>query len=747
MANLGNSIINGILRVNGKINSSDVISAPSFVGALTGNANSATLINTTLENPTSTTWYAIPFHPNVGTGNRNLRNNNGLLYGSLEGTTSDIGISYLTIGNASAAGTAGNKKGKIQIYSEGKGFIYLDAATTSNNYTITFPAANGTVSLNGHTHNYLPLGGGTLTGNLSYNMNGSTQMPFKVYGGDANGQGISVGAGGATIVGSGESAKACESLLAATTEETWITSDGAIKFYTNCNTIGNKVGVFLNNSRAFYPDTDGTGSLGTSTNKWNNIYSNNLTIQNKTSATVTYADKQNPRINFLNVNGDQAVSLIFTDYDNYKTPYGLTLVGNGQSTTNGGAYLKVEGNIQASTMTASTFTGNLNGNASTATKLQTDINVQLSGDVTSNVTKMDSNNKISISTYRKGGCVGQSGNTTTKPWYKFASCTLDESYGDRNIVFNVYQGYSDASTKAGILIAHFRANGQKIWESGELRWLIKTTSIPVSDFVLAHNTTAPCKVELWCKCSSTYAGYHFDVISEGTRNNRGNYWTLHTNFSAGSQDAITSGYKQITSTVNKQSIEINTRNTTDSWIPVLKGGELQYTTRVFATSKTHTNHNTEQDRIPTLSFLSYWNGAYNSNNNSNLTYAHQGEIQCKPISLYDNSSGTTGTVTLSQTAANFSYLEIFFSRNTNNGYDCTKIYSPNGKKANLNLTEISPNGVILYNALVTISGTSITFNGGRGLAIYGVSGSGSNVWCDGYADDNEIKIYRVIGYK
>ena len=46
MANLGNTIINGILRVNGKVNSSDVISAPSFIGALTGNADTATKLKT-----------------------------------------------------------------------------------------------------------------------------------------------------------------------------------------------------------------------------------------------------------------------------------------------------------------------------------------------------------------------------------------------------------------------------------------------------------------------------------------------------------------------------------------------------------------------------------------------------------------------------------------------------------------------------------------------------------------------------
>lgn len=478
MASLGNTIINGALRVNGKINTSDVISAPSFTGALTGNADTATKLKT-------------------------ARTINGVNF-------------------------------------------------------------DGTANITVADSTKLPLAGGTITGNISYNMNGSTQIPFKVYGGDANGQGVSVGAGGATIIGSGESAKACESLLTATTEETWITSDGAIKFYTNCNTIENKVGVFLNNSRAFYPDTDGTGSLGTSTNKWNNIYSNNLTIQNKTSATVTYADKQNPRINFSNVNGDQAVSLIFTDYDTYKSPYGLTLIGNGQSTTNGGAYLKVEGNVQASTMTASTFTGNLNGNASS---------------------------------------------------------------------------------------------------------------------------------------------------------------------------------------VGGKTMDLSTTNTTDTWIPVVSGNKLQHTQRVFATGKTHTNHNTEQDRIPTLSFLSFWNGAYNSSNNSNLTYAHQGIIQCKPTTLYSNASGTTGTIKLSQTAANFSYLEIFYCDNNNREHHSIKISEPNNKLTSLDTGESYENDKNLYfrTTSYTISGTSMTVKSYGYMNFWQVSGSdrcGVNP-----EKSNYIKIIKVLGYK
>ena len=135
--------------------------------------------------------------------------------------------------------------------------------------------------------NALPRAGGTMTGNITYNMYSSTQTPVKVYGGNNNGQGISVGAGAATIVGSGESAKACEPLLAATTEQLWLTSDDDIKFYTNCQTIGNKVGVALGTGRQFYPDVNNTGSLGTSSNKWNNVYATTLTGSLSGNASTT----------------------------------------------------------------------------------------------------------------------------------------------------------------------------------------------------------------------------------------------------------------------------------------------------------------------------------------------------------------------------------------------------------------------------------------------------------------------------
>lgn len=158
------------------------------------------------------------------------------------------------------------------------------------------------------------------------------------------------------------------------------------------------------------------------------------------------------------------------------------------------------------------------------------------------------------------------------------------------------------------------------------------------------------------------------------------------------------------------------------------------------TSKSHTNYNTNQDYVPTVRTLSYWNGAHNSNNTSNLTYAHQGVIQCKPISLYDNSSGAKGTVTLSQTAANFNYLEIFYGKGGER--TSVKVSSPNGKAVRLVCGEyVSSASVIqMVYAVATISGTSIT----KSLTYYAnFKNDGSNT----IGTENEISIYKVIGYK
>lgn len=109
--------------------------------------------------------------------------------------------------------------------------------------------------------------------------------------------------------------------------------------------------------------------------------------------------------------------------------------------------------------------------------------------------------------------------------------------------------------------------------------------------------------------------------------------------------------------------------------------------------------------------------------------------------LWDNMSGTTGTVTLSETAANFSYLEIFFKTNDSTPiYSSSTVYSPNGKVVNLEAMNPNYNSTAyLKSKTINISGTSIT---NVSYSELGLSSSGVN-----FGAGNVIYITRVVGYR
>ena len=110
--------------------------------------------------------------------------------------------------------------------------------------------------------------------------------------------------------------------------------------------------------------------------------------------------------------------------------------------------------------------------------------------------------------------------------------------------------------------------------------------------------------------------------------------------------------------------------------------------------------------------------------------------------LYYNATGTTGTVSLSESAANFMYLEVFYKEQAGKGgqnedHNSVKIYSPNGAKFVLQLLEKSGSTDMRFcTSRGAISGTSITR--GNGAAFYLNGGR----W-----EVEEINIYRVDGYR
>ena len=184
-----------------------------------------------------------------------------------------------------------------------------------------------------------------------------------------------------------------------------------------------------------------------------------------------------------------------------------------------------------------------------AAKLTTPRSFSITGDTVASAVNFDGSANVQLSTMRRGCSVGQSGSTSANPWYKFADITVDSSFVDKHIIFFVYSSYSDSSNMMGILKAHVRTSSTRAFDAGELKWLVRGSSITNADFVLAYNNTSPAKVELWCKCAIGYRGYHFDVIAEGDRGSRSTrIWNLYNTWTAGSEAEPTPDFTQVTST-------------------------------------------------------------------------------------------------------------------------------------------------------------------------------------------------------
>ena len=81
----------------------------------------------------------------------------------------------------------------------------------------------------------LALAGGNMTGNIGFASGSRTGDIIRFISGDQNGSGISIGDGGTTIIGSGESAKLLEPAAGSGASERMIISgDTTIEFYVNC---------------------------------------------------------------------------------------------------------------------------------------------------------------------------------------------------------------------------------------------------------------------------------------------------------------------------------------------------------------------------------------------------------------------------------------------------------------------------------------------------------------------------------
>ena len=105
----------------------------------------------------------------------------------------------------------------IAFFNSGDTAVGTLTVNNEFNFDKTIKQSGTAVSLSNHTHSYLPLSGGTLTGNLTFSgtapqiyYNGSkanySLIRFIDNASDTYGNGISIGGGGAVIIGGGEAA-------------------------------------------------------------------------------------------------------------------------------------------------------------------------------------------------------------------------------------------------------------------------------------------------------------------------------------------------------------------------------------------------------------------------------------------------------------------------------------------------------------------------------------------------------------
>lgn len=184
------------------------------------------------------------------------------------------------------------------------------------------------------------------------------------------------------------------------------------------------------------------------------------------------------------------------------------------------------------------------------------------------------------------------------------------------------------------------------------------------------------------------------------------------------------------------------RNTTDTWIPVLRDGYLDYTLRRMVSNISHTNHPYDQDTLATMNFLSFWNGAYDNEGHSNLKHCADGSI-FGATNVYWNANGTNGTVVLGDNAENWHYCNITYRNDDWQWGSTGLIVNPNGKAIGASISRNNADNTILLenSALFHINGNVITIDRNRQTNFSRTGGN--SIW----DDPNSIYITCVEFFK
>ncbi len=130
---------------------------------------------------TTNVSYAILFaaDPTISEVN-SLRKTDDIRVNYFLGAANTEGLVELVLGNATAKSSANNASGHLTLYNANGKYAEIFPGSNSANINLTLPSSAGTFALvgdNNHTHSYLPLSGGTMTGNITFTGVTSTSYP------------------------------------------------------------------------------------------------------------------------------------------------------------------------------------------------------------------------------------------------------------------------------------------------------------------------------------------------------------------------------------------------------------------------------------------------------------------------------------------------------------------------------------------------------------------------------------------
>jgi len=258
----------------------------------------------------------------------------------------------------------------------------------------------------------------------------------------------------------------------------------------------------------------------------------------------------------------------------------------------------------------------------------------------------------------------------------------------------------------------------------------------------AQNTQAVLSAKRDDTNTKILLGVDSDGIKHGIYSSKLNKWIVEANDEEANFNGNWSGIKQ----------NFETENTTSSWVLVINNGVLEH--RVISSDlnnrgilkinddSAHLKYNNKDTRVDfiTAENLAFWNGAYESNNESNLQYCRQGLIQAKPTILFDNSNGIQNDITLNEDIDKYERIIIHFKDSEMHFNNSIIVAKPFNKDVILStLTPYEDGDIKIKTAKYFLQNNLLKFKYSKITNIKSSGNVKNNL--------NNIAVLRVEGYK